>query len=106
MIPMLLIFIAPILQTFISILKIKRVISVPLFLIFAASILLGFILSFKAMGIVNDEMPASRSGMHCGMPGLAVLFAGIFITLITSPIISFVFFLINRSIRRNEIATN
>jgi hypothetical protein len=98
----LLIFIAPIFQIIISTLKITWVISVPLFLIFAATILVGFVLSFSAMRITLDE--TTGLDMHCGTPGIAILFAGVLITLITSPIILLFFYLINRSISRNEIA--
>ena len=100
--PMLLIFIAPIFQIIVSILRVTRVILVPLYLIFASTILLGFTLSFTAMGSILDNMPGT--GPHCGMPAMGVLFGGIFITLITSPIISLVVFLINRSINNREAA--
>jgi hypothetical protein len=98
----LLIFIAPAFQIIFSVLRVNRMTTTPLYLIFPATILLGFVLSFTAMKVLVDNMPTT--GMRCATPAMAVLFCGIFITLVTSPIISLVFYFINKSINNKTIA--
>lgn len=101
----LLLFVAPFLQIILSVLRLVRKIQLPLFAIFGFALFLGIICSFMAMEIILDAMSREAHGRGiCGMPGMAVLFAGLFITFVTTPIIAMVCYLISRYVQKTAEA--
>jgi len=100
-----LLFAAPVLQIILSVLRLARKISLPLYAIFWLALVVGFICSFMAMNIVLDAMSRAAHGRGiCGMPAMGVLFAGLFITFVTTPIISIICYFINRYIKKTAEA--
>lgn len=102
---LILLFAAPILQIILSILRVLRIIGIRLCWIAAITLLLGLMLPFVSMAIVSDELSVSHPGMHCGMPAFGALVAGTMITLIATPVVALIFYLIDR-ICRCEVAYN
>lgn len=91
----LLLFAAPVIQIVLSVLRLTGKMPLPLMLIFAIAFFIGIAASFIAMGIVLDEIPASSGHGKCGMPGMAALFGGLFITFVSAPVIALICALIN-----------
>lgn len=102
---LLLLFAAPILQIILSVLRLVSKIALPLFIIFGIALFSGIMCSFIAMRIVLDAMSQEAHGRGiCGMPAMAALFAGVFITLVTTPLIAIVSYFINRYIQKTAKA--
>ena len=103
---LLLLFTAPVLQTILSVLTLTRKILLPLFVIFGIALFGGILGSFLAMRIVLNDMVRLAHGKEliCGMPGMAILFGGIFITFVTTPTIAFICYFINRYIQKTAEA--
>jgi hypothetical protein len=89
-IPLLMLFIAPALQIILSRLRIKGKVRLPLVAIFLLALLLGFMLSISAFFV---SISGLSPGIKCltGFTGLIVL--GILITLVTTPLIAIVSFI-------------
>lgn len=101
----LLLFVAPFLQIILSVLRLVRKIQLPLFAIFGFALFAGIICSFIAMEIILDAMSRKAHGEGiCGMPGMAALFCGIFITIVTTPIIAMICYFINRYLQKTAEA--
>jgi hypothetical protein len=101
MIIILLFVIAPILQIIASIFRVNGFIGVPIGGIMLLAFILGILCSFWAM----DTMPVPPQltpGPRCGMAEGAVLMGGIFLQMITAPLIAIVSYVIYRFKKRNE----
>ena len=92
-----LLFTAPVLQIILSIFKLAGKIKSPLSIIFFIALFTGVACSFLSMKIVIDQMTALAPDKYiCGMPAMALLLGGLFITFVTAPIITIIGYFINR----------
>jgi hypothetical protein len=95
---LLLLLVAPVLQIILSVLRLSRKLSVPLSVIFGFAVITGIACSFFASNLVVEGIRAESHGQYvCGMPGLAFVIIGLFITLVSTPIIAIVCYFISRS---------
>jgi hypothetical protein len=96
-----LLFTAPILQIILSVLKLNSKIKLHLFIIFFVALFTGLACSFLSMKIVLDQMRALAPDRYiCGMPAMALLLGGLFITFIATPIITIVCHFIYRYLHK------
>lgn len=92
-------FLAPLVQLILSALRVTGKIRMHLGGIAALAILLGFIMSFQSMGMVSKNLAASN--FRCGMPAVATLFFGFFMTIVAGFLTWGVFYLLLRLKQRN-----
>jgi len=92
-----LLFTAPVLQIILSIFKLAGKLPLHLSVIFFIALFTGVACSFLSMKIILDQMTALAPDRYiCGMPAMALLLGGLFITFATAPVITIVSHFINR----------
>ena len=100
MIVLLLILAAPIIQIILSTLRVKERVGLPIGAITILSFILGIALTFVALNTRTSS--SSIDGLRCDFAGGAILLGGIFLQMITAPIISIISYGIYRIKRRNN----
>jgi hypothetical protein len=86
-----LLFAAPVLQIILSLFKLTGKVKLHLSVIFFIALFTGAACSFLSMKIVLDQMRSLAPDRYiCGMPAMALLLGGLFITFIATPIITIV----------------
>ena len=94
-----LLFVPPILQIIFSILHISNKIKTPLGVIAFLTLVFGIIFSVLASHLGEKQVISNRKDGHCldcGLVGVVFLFLGVFLTIITTPVILALFILIKR----------
>jgi hypothetical protein len=105
MIIIFLLIIAPILQIIVSTLRINGFVGVPIGMIMLLAFILGILCSLWAMDTIPVP-PQLTPGPRCGMAEGAVLMGGIFLQIITAPLIAIVSYTVYRFKKRNENKLN
>jgi len=101
-----LLFVAPVFQIILSVLRIFDRLTIPLGVIAFLAFLLGIVLSIVSMNSNEFKIPpdASSTGcVDCGMVAASVLIIGFFVTLISTPVIAFIGFVIYRLKHKDKI---
>jgi hypothetical protein len=106
LIALLLLFAGPVFQIIFLTLKIKGRIKIAPGVIAVLTFILGIMLSIVSMYLVDLDIHPDPSGFRCGVIPGALLFAGVFIVTVTTPIIELIFFVIKWFKRRNSLAIN
>jgi hypothetical protein len=86
---LLLIFVAPVLQIVLSLLRLKRKIILPIGAIAVLAIIAGYLLSIQAGKLLMDGIVADspKGSVHCGMPFAACFILGTFVDTIAAIVI-------------------
>jgi hypothetical protein len=104
MLILLMIIAAPIAQIILSILRVKGRIGLPIGAIMVLSFILGIVLTFAALNTVDPPSPLSRP--RCDFATGVILFGGIFLQMITVPVIAIISYGIYRLKGRNDKKLN
>jgi hypothetical protein len=96
-----LLFAAPVLQIILSLFKLTGKVKLHLYIIFFIALFTGAACSFLSMKIILDQMRALAPDRYiCGMPAMALLLGGLFITFVTAPIITIIGYFVNRNLSK------
>lgn len=90
MIPLMLLFVAPIVQIVLSTLRINGRIYLPISVITLLMFILGIVLSFCSMSIVSASIVVEHNRPRCGLPEAAFLICALFITFFSGSIIGII----------------
>jgi len=93
---LLLLFIAPLFQIILLTLKIKDRIRIPAGVTAILTYILGIVLPIASMYLVESDVHPDPSGPRCSIISASFLMIGVFITVIFTPVIEFIFFIIRR----------
>jgi len=90
MLSLIMLFIAPVLQIILSMLRINGRISTPIGAIVVWTFIAGIILTVISVLIVSHNIPHNPHSIRCGTIDAAFLFCGLFITIVSIPIIGLI----------------
>jgi len=99
MVALLVLLMVPIFQIALLTLKIKEIVKLADGLIAVFTFILGIALTIVAWNLVEADVHP-RSGPGCEIIPTAFIFAGLFITIIVTPVIELIFFIVRRLIRK------